>query len=69
MCVTSIGVCCMYHKHCKTLISSFLPQIPPIDSSSEEGRTLSPEEFTPVVELKNVDFTYPSRPDVQVSER
>ena len=51
-----------------SLYPLFSQQIPPIDSSSDEGRTLSPDEFTPVVELKNVDFTYPSRPDVQVSE-
>ena len=59
----------MYPVSIIYLIFVLFQQIPPIDSSSDEGRTLSAEEFIPVVELKNVDFTYPSRPDVQVSER
>lgn len=41
-------------------------QVPPIDSSSEEG--LKPEgKFEATIELKNVNFTYPARPSVQVS--
>lgn len=41
-----------------------IDRTPPIDSSSEEG--LKPEKLHPTVELKKVNFTYPSRPDVQV---
>lgn len=40
-------------------------RIPPIDSHSDEG--LKPEKLDPNIKLRNVDFTYPSRPDIQVS--
>ena len=43
-----------------------IDRTPPIDSYSEEGQKL--EKLDPTIELKNVDFTYPSRPDVQVRE-
>lgn len=43
-----------------------IDRIPPIDSSSEEGAR--PEECTGEIELKNVDFTYPARPEVQILE-
>ncbi len=36
-----------------------------IDSSSEEG--LEPDNFEYSIEFKNVNFSYPSRPDVQAS--
>ncbi len=42
-----------------------IDRIPPIDSSSDEGA--KPEKLTPTIELKDVDFTYPTRPDVQVT--
>lgn len=41
-----------------------IDRIPPIDSQSDEG--LKPEKLDPNIKLRNVDFTYPSRPDVQV---
>ena len=41
-----------------------IDKIPLIDSSSEEG--LRPEKLEPSIKLKNVEFSYPSRPDVQV---
>jgi len=41
-----------------------LLQIPAIDSSSTEG--LCPDGLTGVIELENVEFTYPSRQDVKV---
>lgn len=41
-----------------------IDRTPPIDSSSKEG--VIPEELNPTVELSNVNFTYPSRLDVQV---
>lgn len=41
-----------------------IDKTPPIDSSSEEGA--KPEKLDPTIQLKNVNFTYPSRPDVQV---
>lgn len=40
-------------------------QIPAIDSSSDEG--LQPSTLTGNIELKDVVFRYPSRPDVPVS--
>ena len=41
-------------------------QVPPIDVYSEEGETIHPETFTSTVEFQNVDFSYPTRPDVPV---
>lgn len=41
-----------------------IDRTPPIDSSSEEGA--KPEKMMPTIELRNVDFTYPTRPNVQV---
>ena len=38
---------------------------PEIDSMSDEGH--KPDSFSGKIEFKNVNFTYPSRPDVQVS--
>ena len=39
-------------------------QEPPIDSSSNEG--MVPETFDSTIQFKEVDFSYPTRPDVQV---
>ena len=47
-----------------TVVYETIDRVPPIDSSSEEGK--KPEKMNPTIELKGVDFTYPSRPDVQV---
>eukprot|EP00621_Florenciella_sp_RCC1693_P000340 CAMPEP_0182553406 /NCGR_PEP_ID=MMETSP1323-20130603/49466_1 /TAXON_ID=236787 /ORGANISM="Florenciella parvula, Strain RCC1693" /LENGTH=1365 /DNA_ID=CAMNT_0024765121 /DNA_START=47 /DNA_END=4144 /DNA_ORIENTATION=- len=41
-----------------------IDRIPPIDSSSTEG--LKPESCTGTVELRDVHFHYPSRPDVPI---
>ena len=41
-----------------------IDRTPTIDPFSTEGAT--PEKFDPTVELKGVNFTYPTRPDVQV---
>ena len=41
-------------------------QVPPIDVYSDEGETIHPETFTSTVEFQNVDFSYPTRPDVPV---
>ncbi|TPX37059.1 hypothetical protein SmJEL517_g00869 [Synchytrium microbalum] len=43
-----------------------IDRIPPIDSSSEAG--LKPAELKGEIVLKNVDFHYPTRPDVKVLE-
>lgn len=48
-----------------TAVYETIDRTPLIDSSSEEG--LKPEKLVPTIELRNVDFTYPTRPDVQVS--
>lgn len=42
-----------------------IDRVPVIDSYSTEGE--EPEKFDPMIELSGVKFTYPSRPDVQVS--
>ena len=42
----------------------FTLKVPEIDSSSEEG--LKPNEMLGSVEIKNVKFRYPARPEVQV---
>ena len=47
-----------------TAVYGTIDRTPPIDSSSTEG--LKPEKLNPTIELKKVNFTYPSRPDVQV---
>ena len=39
-------------------------QIPPIDSSSDEGE--KPANVNGEIQLRNVNFTYPARTDVQV---
>ncbi|CAG8462314.1 5329_t:CDS:10 [Acaulospora colombiana] len=43
-----------------------IDRVPPIDSSKESGKRLSRSEVQGRIEFKNVDFSYPSRPDVQV---
>jgi ATP-binding cassette subfamily B (MDR/TAP) protein 1 len=49
-----------------TTVYKTIDRTPPIDSSSEAG--LKPEKLNPTIELRNVNFTYPTRPDVQVSQ-
>jgi len=46
---------------------TFVSQPLTIDSYSEEG--LKPDKFSPSVEFKGVNFSYPARPDIQVSLR
>lgn len=41
-------------------------QVPDIDSASDEG--LKPKEMLGSVELRNVKFRYPARPEVQVRQ-
>ena len=45
-------------------VFEIIDRVPDIDSFSEEGHR--PERVDGDIELRNVDFTYPSRPDVQV---
>nr|XP_039263789.1 ATP-dependent translocase ABCB1-like isoform X2 [Styela clava] len=45
-------------------IFEIIDREPPIDSFSTEGH--KPQQVSGQIEFKNVDFTYPSRPDVQV---
>lgn len=45
-------------------IFSTIDRVPVIDSASEEG--LKPKSVEGVIEVKNLDFIYPSRPAVQV---
>ena len=48
------------------LMVAYCLQVPEIDSSSSEGET--PAKFDSTVEFNNVSFSYPSRPDVPVSQ-
>lgn len=43
---------------------TFPVQVPPIDVYSDEGEI--PDTFVSTVEFQNVDFAYPTRPDVPV---
>ena len=45
-------------------IFEIIDRVPLIDSMSDEGH--KPERVKGEIELRNVDFTYPSRTDVQV---
>ena len=45
-------------------IYSIIDHKPSVDRNSESGSEL--ESVTGLVELKNVDFAYPSRPDVRI---
>ncbi len=47
------------------IIVVFVFQIPAIDASSDAG--IIPDEFKADIELKGVNFSFPSRPDVQVT--
>ena len=49
-----------------SVVYETIDRTPPIDSYSEEGE--KPEKVDSTIELKKVNFTYPSRPDVRVRE-
>ncbi|SCV74374.1 BQ2448_6806 [Microbotryum intermedium] len=53
-----------YARGAATAIFATIDRHPVIDSSSDEG--LKPEKVDGIIELKDVDFIYPSRPAVQV---
>ena len=58
----------MKNKTCLFKISNnkfIFIQVPPIDSSSDKGR--KPSKVQGNIELRNVKFRYPARPDVQVN--
>ena len=42
-------------------------KIPPIDSSSADGEVLDHSSFKGNILFKNIEFSYPSRPDIKVS--
>ena len=43
-----------------------IDRIPPIDTDNTGGLTLSQDQLRGEIRLKNVDFTYPSRPNVKI---
>ena len=45
-------------------VFEIIDRVPEIDGMSEEG--FKPDHIKGEIELRNVDFTYPSRTDVQV---
>ncbi|SCZ98574.1 BZ3500_MvSof-1268-A1-R1_Chr3-1g05473 [Microbotryum saponariae] len=53
-----------YARGAATAIFATIDRQPVIDSSSDEG--LKPEKVDGFIELRDVDFIYPSRPSVQV---
>ncbi|XP_061186070.1 ATP-dependent translocase ABCB1-like [Saccostrea echinata] len=53
-------------RRAATRLFSIIEREPVIDAKKEEGE--KPESFTGAIELNDVHFTYPSRPDVKVLE-
>ena len=43
-----------------------LARFPPFDSSSTEGTVIEHESFKGDITFNNIEFSYPSRPDVKV---
>ena len=43
-------------------------KVPPIDSSSTEGEVLDDSSFKGNVTFSNIEFFYPSRPDIKVAD-
>jgi ABC-type multidrug transport system fused ATPase/permease subunit len=43
-----------------------IDRVPEIDASSKSGK--KPKDITGKIEVKNVEFSYPSRPTIKVSE-
>ncbi|XP_073253010.1 ATP-dependent translocase ABCB1-like isoform X3 [Porites lutea] len=44
-----------------------IDRVPPFDSSSTEGTVIEHESFKGDITFNNIEFSYPSRPDVKVS--
>ena len=44
-----------------------LYKVPPIDSSSTEGIELDQSSFKGKINFSNIEFCYPSRPDIKVN--
>ncbi|KAJ3318973.1 GTPase-activating protein [Boothiomyces sp. JEL0866] len=44
-------------------------RVPPIDPYDEGGEKIKPEDTKGRIVLKDIDFTYPSRPDVQILKK
>lgn len=67
----SIGSALPYLNSVSTAIGvaenlySIIDRVPKIDSYSESG--LKPKEVIGKIEVRNVDFRYPSRPEIKVS--
>ncbi|CAJ0645863.1 8190_t:CDS:10 [Entrophospora sp. SA101] len=47
-------------------IYKIIDRVPMIDSSADKGKKFAKSEFKGFIEFKNINFSYPSRPDVQV---
>ena len=62
----------MYVQFTKYIVSQhyniiiLVYQVPPIDTNSDDGIVLNKDEENNSVTFKNVNFTYPARPDVEV---
>ena len=61
-CVSAFHLHIFFHS--LLLFPYSILQVPTIDSTSNEGEAL--ETFDSTVEFKDVHFSYPTRPDVQV---
>ena len=49
-------------------VFEIIDRIPPIDTYSKRGKKYKNDTFKGRIELKNVSFRYPSRPDVDISK-
>ncbi|CAJ0767505.1 3661_t:CDS:10 [Entrophospora sp. SA101] len=47
-------------------IYKIIDRVPKIDSSADKGKKFAKSELKGFIEFKNISFSYPSRPDIQV---
>ena len=56
-----------WSSRCVLSIRFFLYKVPPIDSSSSEGIELDQSSLKGNINFSNIEFCYPSRPDIKVN--
>ena len=56
-----------WSSRCIVSIFFFLYKVPPIDSSSTEGIELDQSSLKGNINFSNIEFSYPSRPDIKVN--
>ena len=65
MCKCAALVCCDITVHFLILFL-LMYKVPPIDSSSTDGIEIDQSSFKGNINFNNIEFIYPSRPDVKV---